>query len=149
MNTTLTISPENLEIANCYLSCGSVAKTAEVLNTSPELVSQSLSTPSTKLYINSVFLDTGFNNRFKMRELLDTLITKKLQDLSESDSGSNKDILDILAMSHKFTMEVLDREIALEKAKNSNSNNVNVQINNNSNYDRLITRILDNNAKDQ
>ena len=67
--------------------------------------------------------------------------------MQEAGIGSNKDIMDILALSHKFTMEHLDREIALRKLdtdKPNPSNQFNVQINNNPNYNNLIERLMGN-----
>lgn len=142
----LQIDPEGLEVANCYLETQSISKTAEALDIGVELVAQVLARREVKSYIDGVFRDVGFNNRFKMRKAMDALIQKKFQELDESDQGSNKDIADLLALSHKMTMEQLDREIQLEKLRNTNiKNQVNVQINDNqggSNYGALLERLL-------
>lgn len=143
---TLAISPEGLEIANCYLVHQNVLKVSEELSVSPELVVDFLDREDVKLYIGGVFRDLGFNNRFKMRRAMDVLISKKFQELEESGMGSTKDIADLLALSHKMTMEELDREIALEKVKSKNStikSQVNVQINDHgSNYGNLLEKLM-------
>lgn len=80
-----------------------------------------------------------------MRRAMDTLISKKFQELDEAGVGSSKDIADLLALSHKMTMEQLDREIALEKVRGSNiKSQVNVQINDQSgsNYGTLLDKLL-------
>ncbi len=144
---TLNIDPEGLEIANCYLVNQSLVKVSEELGVSTELVATILNRPEVKTYIDRVFLDLGFNNRFKMRRAMDVLISKKFQELEESGTGSSKDIADLLALSHKMTMEQLDREITLEKVKSKNSNiknQVNVQINDTAsgNYGNLLEKLM-------
>jgi hypothetical protein len=143
----LTIDPEGLEIANCYLVNQSLTKVSEELGVSTELIAQTLESPQIKAYISQVFFDVGFNNRFKMRRAMDVLISKKFQELEESGVGSSKDITELLALSHKMTMEQLDREIALEKIRSRGSatprSQVNVQINDHgSNYGNLLERLM-------
>jgi len=147
----LQISPENLEVANCFLELQDSQKVADVLDLPIDMVTRILGRQEIKAYVNQVFFEVGFNNRFRMRELMDTLIKKKLQDMQESETGSNKDILDIIALSHKMSMEQLDREIALEKLKQGNQasgikSQVNVQINDGlgdgTKYGALINKLL-------
>lgn len=145
----IIISPEGLEIANKYLEVQDITKTADALGITSNLVSEYLSRREIKAYIDNVFMDIGYNNRFKLRELMDTVIHKKLEELSESDMGSSKDITEIIALSHKMSMDILDRQIKLEeaKAKNNIRSQTNVQINNAgvSNYDKLMEALSKNN----
>ncbi len=65
--------------------------------------------------------------------------------MDEADIGSNKDITELIALSHKMTMEQMDREIALEKLRGSNiKTQTNIQINDNggSNYGSLISKLI-------
>ena len=148
----LVISPEALEVANCYLQCQDISKVAEDLNISRELVADMLSKREVKSYIDSVFFNLGFNNRFQMRNLMDSIIRKKLQDMDEADVGSNKDITEILALSHKMTMELMDKEIQLAKINAPKAAMVtNVQINQdaqNTRYGQLINQLLNENTID-
>jgi hypothetical protein len=152
----LQISPENLEIANCFLELQDSQRVADTLDLPIDMVTRILGRSEIKAYVNQVFFEVGFNNRFRMRELMDTLIKKKLQDMQESETGSNKDILDIIALSHKMSMEQLDREIALEKLKQGNQGSgiksqVNVQINDGlgdgTKYGALINKLLTGDVK--
>jgi len=147
----LQISPENLEIANAFLQLQDSQKVAYELDIPVDMVTRVLARAEIKAYVNQVFFEVGFNNRFQMRELMDTLIKKKLQDMSESETGSNKDILDILAQSHKMTMELMDKEIQLEKLRAQNAaagikSQVNVQINeglgDGTKYGALISKLI-------
>lgn len=146
----LQIAPEALEIANAYLQLQDARKVADELDLPLATVSHTLAKREVKSYVNQVFFDVGFNNRHTMREAMDAIIKKKFQDMHESDTGSSKDIAELLALSHKMTMEILDREIQLEKLRAEGGggvkSQVNVQINNGlddgSKYGSLISKLL-------
>ena len=147
----LAISPENLDVANCYLQNQSIEAASQELDIPTDMVAAILAKREIKAYIDSVFMDMGFNNRFKIRNAMDALIKAKFQELEEAGIGSNKDIADLLALSHKMTMEQLDREIKLEAARNGNKprSQLNVQVNDLSGagggaYSNLIERLLKN-----
>lgn len=146
---TVKISPEALEVANCYLQLQDARAVAHELDLDPETVTGYLQRREVKTYIDSVFFDSGYNNRFLMRRAMDALIKQKFQELEESGTGSTKDIADLLQMSHKMSMDLLDREIALEKARNASTGpqkQVNVQINESgldgSKYSQLVQKLI-------
>lgn len=144
----LAISPEALEIANCYLSTQNIGKTANELCLSSEYISETLDRREVRAYIDNIFADTGFNNKFRVREVMDLIITKKLQELDEAEVGSSKDIADLLALSHKMSMEIMDKQIQLEKVRAGNSvkTQVNMQVNDygsdGTKYGSLISKLL-------
>lgn len=143
----ISISPENLEIANCYLQNQDITTTANKMGVPANLVSDALSKREVKAYIDNVFMDVGFNNRFRIRGVMDEIIKRKLQEMDENETGSEKDIVEILALSHKMTMEMMDKQIKLIEAQNKQAsikNQTNVQINGGtgSNYDTLVERLL-------
>jgi Mn-dependent DtxR family transcriptional regulator len=145
---TLQIAPEALEVANAYLQLQDSKKVADELDLAPTLVTEILSRREVKAYIDHVFMDTGFNNKFEMRAAMDALIKQKFQELHESQTGSTKDIADLLHLSHKMSMDLLDREIQLEKLRQGPSGpqkQVNVQINeglDGSKYSQLVSRLI-------
>ncbi len=144
---TLQIQPEYLEVANHYLQCGNVQTVADDLELTAERVSEILRRPEVRGYVSQVYLDTGYNNRFLMRRAVDALIKRKFQELEEADVGSNKDITELLTLSHKMTMDYLDREIQLEKLRQGNAGpqcQVNVQINelDSSKYAQLVQKLI-------
>ena len=53
----VNIAPENLEIANSYLSTGSAIKTAEQLAITPDKVMDVIEKREVKAYIDGVYLD--------------------------------------------------------------------------------------------
>ena len=144
---TVKISPEALEVANCYLQLQDARAVAHELDLDPETVTGYLQRREVKSYIDSVFFDSGYNNRFLMRRAMDALIKQKFAELEESQMGSTKDIADLLQMSHKMSMDLLDREIALEKARSATApqKQVNVQINeglDGSKYSQLVQKLI-------
>ena len=144
---TIKISPEALEIANCYLQLQDARKVAHELDVDPQTVTSTLARREVRGYIDQVFFDTGYNNKFLMRRAMDALIKQKFEELSEAGVGSGKDIADLLHLSHKMSMDLLDREIQLEKIKQGNTGpqkQVNVQINegDGSKYGQLIHKLI-------
>ena len=147
----LDISPENLEVANSYLVNQNIEAVSQSLQISTDSVSKILQRKEVRSYIDNVFMDMGFNNRFKMRRAMDALLAQKFQELEEAGIGSGKDIADLMALSHKMSMDILDREIKLEEAKAKNiKSQVNVQVNefggDGTKYGSLLERILKNDA---
>lgn len=146
----LAISPEHLEVANCYLQLCDSKRVADALDIPLDAVIDTLKVPAVKRYIDHVFMETGFNNRHLLRSAMDQVIRQKFQELEEAGSGSTKDIADLLALSHKMSMEQLHLQLELEKLKQKDAsikNQVNVQINegivgDNSRYGDLINRLL-------
>ena len=144
---TVRISPEALEVANAYLQLNDARAVAAELDLDPEVVTNILAKREVKGYIDSVFFDSGYNNRFLMRRAMDALIKQKFQELEESQTGSTKDIAELLQMSHKMSMDLLDREIQLEKARTQTGpqKQVNVQINEGlegSKYGKLVQQLI-------
>ena len=122
---------------------------AHELDLPVEVVTDHLGRREVKRYIDQVFFDSGYNNRFLMRRAMDALIKKKFAELEESDTGSSKDIAELLQMSHKMSMDLLDRELQLEKIRSGPGGpqkQVNVQINDGgldgSKYSQLVQRLV-------
>jgi hypothetical protein len=144
---TVRISPEALEVANAYLQLNDARAVAQELDLDPEVVTNLLARREVKTYIDSVFFDSGYNNRFLMRRAMDALIKQKFSELEESQTGSTKDIAELLQMSHKMSMDLLDREIQLAKAQQATGpqKQVNVQINeglDGSKYSQLVQKLI-------
>ena len=144
---TVRISPEALEVANAYLQLNDARAVAQELDLDPEIVTNLLARREVKSYIDSVFFDSGYNNRFLMRRAMDALIKQKFSELEESQTGSTKDIAELLQMSHKMSMDLMDLEIQLAKAQQATGpqKQVNVQINeglDGSKYSQLVQKLI-------
>lgn len=140
----LDISPEALEVANCYLQIQDLDEVSNTMDIPKEMVTQILARREVKAYIDHVFMNLGFNNRFKMRKAMDALLQQKFREMEESETGSSKDIAELMALSHKMTMDEISRTIELEKLRQSNiKTQTNIQINDGgSKYQSLIERLI-------
>jgi len=134
------MAPENLEVANAYLSTGNAIAVASELGVTPDKVYEVLEKNEVKEYINSVYLDQGYRNRFRLAELLDEVIEHKIQEARESEVYSSKDLVDIIALAHKITIEH-----SKEAKATTNIKQQNVQINSpfgEGNYGKLMEKLL-------
>jgi len=134
------MAPENLEVANAYLSTGNAIAVASELQITPDKVYEVLEKNEVKEYINSVYLDQGYRNRFRLAELLDEVIEHKIQEARESEVYSSKDLVDIIALAHKITIEH-----SKEAKATTNIKQQNVQINSpfgEGNYGKLMEKLL-------
>ena len=142
----LKISPEALEVANCYLQEQNITAVAESLGLPLEDVAEIMDRDEVRSYVRAVFYDAGYNNRFLVRRAMDALIKQKFMELEEAGIGSKLDIAELLQMSHKMTMDYLDKEIALEKMRQGAGfrNQVNVQVNDHggTNYQALLEKLI-------
>tara|TARA_Y100000389_G_C17312550_1_gene438747 strand:- start:54 stop:515 length:462 start_codon:yes stop_codon:yes gene_type:complete len=142
------MSPEGLEIANSYLEHGSIPAVASKLRVSQNEVTEILNKREIKQYIDTVFLDTGYRNRFKLSETLDMLIEKKLEESEETQIYTNKDMADLIQMAHKMRMEEIKAQTEMEKAKAQTvKTQVNIQDNSGTpfgqgNYGELIKKLM-------
>jgi|TARA_B100000749_G_C18108128_1_gene334739 hypothetical protein len=142
------MSPEGLEIANSYLEHGSIPAVCDTLGVTENEVSEVLNKREIKQYIDTVFLDTGYRNRFKLSETLDLLIEKKLEEVEETQIYTNKDMADLLAMAHKMRIEELKAQTEMEKAKAQTvRTQVNIQDNSGlpfgqGNYGKLLQKLI-------
>lgn len=129
----LTIQPENLEIANLYLQHGSIDVVADKTDLPRAKVEEILEKTEVKRYIDNIYLDTGYRNRFKLADTLDEIIENKI---AETGLHSEKDLVDLL----KFALQIR----AHEQKQAEPSKQTNVQINEfgpGSNYSDLIKRL--------
>ena len=143
------ISPEGLEIANAYLELGNIPAVCARLSIDEAKASEFLAKREVKAYVDQVYLDTGYRNRFKLAEVLDTLIDAKLEEAEESEIYTNKDLADLGQMAHKIRVDELKAQTELEKAKAANiKNQTNIQVNNQEmpfgqgNYGELMKKLL-------
>ena len=142
------ISPEGLEVANAYLELGNIQSVCVRLKLDEGECSEILAKREVKGYIDQVYLDTGYRNRFKLATALDDLIDRKMEEAEESEIYSNKDLADLLQMAHKMRMDEIKAQAELEKAKSQNvKNQINIQNNGEvpfgqGNYGELMKKLL-------
>ena len=145
------ISPEGLEIANAYLELGSIPAVCSRLSINEAKASEYLQKREVKAYVDQVYLDTGYRNRFKLAEVLDTLIDAKMEEAEESEVYTSKDLADLVGLAHKIRMDELKAQTELEKAKAMTiKTQVNIQDNSQvpfgqGNYGELMKKLLKDN----
>jgi len=141
------MSPEGLEVANTYLQLGSVSEVCTQLKLDENTVSEYLNKREIKQYIDQVYLDTGYRNRFKLASALDNIIEEKLAEAEESQMYTNKDVADLLQMAHKMRMDEIKAMAEMEKAKTAPiKQQANIQINElpfgQGNYGKLMEKLI-------
>ncbi|MBO05740.1 MAG: hypothetical protein CMI58_01645 [Parcubacteria group bacterium] len=141
-----TISPEGMEIANSYLTFGSIKEVCNQLSVPENKVVDILNRREVKKYIDTVYLDTGYRNKNTIGALLDEMIHSKLEEAEESGVYSSKDLADLLQMAHKMRMDEIKAQADLEKTSGI-KNQTNVQINEGvpfgqGNYGKLMDKLL-------
>ncbi len=146
-----TISPEGLDIANCYLQYGNIRAVSEYLQVPESNIAEILNKREVKKYIDTIYLDMGYRNKNNIGSLLDEMIASKLEEAQESGVYSSKDLADLLQMAHKMRMDEIKAQADLLKAESGNvKNQTNVQINEavpfgQGNYGKLMEKLLNGN----
>lgn len=138
------MSPEMVEIATSYLETADASQTAKALGIPREKVIYYLNKPECKRFVDTVFLEQGYLNRHKLQETLSEIIEMKLEEMRETEMGSNKDIADLLALAHKMRHDELKTQAASEKVV-APTNQTNVQINGagfGDNYNSLLEKLV-------
>lgn len=129
------MSPEMVEVVSMYLQTTNVKETAENLGVPAEKVNYYITRPEAKRFIDNIFLEQGYLNRFKIQSILDNIIDAKLQEMEEAEITSSKDIIDILDFAWKIRKDT-GKDVSEVK------NQTNVQINGGENYNMLLEKLL-------
>ena len=133
----LQVIPEFLHVANVYLESHSIDETAARLKISPLRVQEILNDKQTKEYLNQIYLESGFRNKFTLANTVDELIKQKLQEAQETGFYTKADLMDLLEFSHKLRMDE-------EKRTQQTAKTPNVQINEfgQGNYGELMKKLI-------
>jgi len=143
------ISPEGLEVANCYLQYGNINAVVQCMGVSEAKIVSLLQKREVKKYIDTVYLDLGYRNRNNIGSLLDEMIESKLEEAKETGVYSSKDLADLLQMAHKMRMDEIKAQAELLKVESTNiRSQTNVQINDanlpfgQGNYGKLMDKLI-------
>ena len=117
------ISPEALEVAKTYMACHDTKETALALGIAPEKVSYYLRKPDVKRFVDTMFMEQGYMNRAKLQDVMDDLFEKKLEEMMDSEMGTSKDILELVALQSKMRIE----ELKLLKEMGSGNGGTNIK----------------------
>lgn len=112
------IQPESLQVAEAYLECGNDSKkTAAVLSLPIETIEAELKKNEVRTFINRRFNEFGFRNKNRIFGVMDQLISMKIEEMEESETGSGYDIMDMLKVYHKMKMDEIKAETDSIKAQ--------------------------------
>tara|TARA_B100001146_G_scaffold218190_1_gene223619 strand:+ start:237 stop:647 length:411 start_codon:yes stop_codon:yes gene_type:complete len=129
------LTPEVLDVTSVYIENGfDLARTCEQTGLSHKEVSDIITHPQAKSYINEVFLDTGYRNRGKLGAVLDRMIESKLEEAEETEMYTEADLLELVKFAHKMRMD--------EAKIDSVGTNVNIANFGDSNYAGLVQKLL-------
>ena len=132
------LSPEALEFTNVYLSCLDISETAKELGISREEAAGFLRKKEVKKFIDTVYMEQGYMNRFKLSAVLDKIIESKLAEALETEVYTGKDLLEVLTLAHKIQMD--QAKIQKEEAPTRQTN---VQVNNNNSFGENLGSLID------
>ena len=110
------ISPEGLRLQTLTWNQEIFRCLRKIINGDEAKVSEFLAKREAK-HTDQVYLDTGYRNRFKLAEVLDTLIDAKLEEAEESEIYTNKDLADLVQMAHKIRVDELESTNRTRKSK--------------------------------
>ena len=147
-----TISPEGLEVANAYITYGSLEEASKDLGIPQYKVAEQLNKREIKKYIDTVYFDMGFRNRNNIASLLDDMIASKIEEAEESGIYTSKDLADLLIMAHKMRMDEIKAQNEAEKNNTNIKTQINTQINDpgafgQGNYGKLMEQLLNGDVK--
>lgn len=145
MTTALTspdanfrLNPEALEFVEVYLSNLNIEQTANELQISVERATDLLKQKEVQRFMDTIFLEQGYMNRFKLASILEKVVESKLEEAEESGVYTGKDLVEVLTLIHKIQMDHV--KVSRESAPGKQTN---VQVNNyGDNLGSLIDRIV-------
>jgi len=142
MSNELTkLSPESLAVIETYIENEfDMSATAAALKKPKEEVASHIATRQAKKYLDTLFREYGYMNRFKLFNIMDRIIDKKLEEAEELDFYTNKDILDVLERLHKMRIEEL--KLIQKEDEDSSSSGNKTQVNVNNNWGDLMNQLL-------
>lgn len=139
------ISPEGASVANTYLANAcSLTETSHSLDMPTHEISTILQQPLVKVYVNSILRENGYRHMVKIAEKLDDLIDQKWEELEEAEMGSNKDIAELLQLSHKMRLDMANL-LQKDSANIAPTTQKNTQVNvfGEGNYAQLMEKLID------
>ena len=121
MNNLPVISPETLTIADAYLELQNTEAVSLRLSIPVEKVHKTLQGYQVRTYMDTVFNETGYMNKYKIADALNTLIENKLEELEETELTSRKDPAELLKLAHDMRIQEYKLQIDLKKLEISHA----------------------------
>ena len=139
------MSPELMSVVDSYLITTDARLTAQDLGIPKEKVMYYLNKPEAKRFIDTIYLEQGYLNRHRLQDILGEVMELKLEEMRDSEIGTKKDILDVLALAHKIR-ESEGKLAGISSDSPGPRTQTNVQINNaadfGNNYSSLLEKLV-------
>lgn len=133
------LSPEALDFTNVYLSTLDLEETAKQLGITTEHASSFIRKKEVKRFIDTVFLEQGYMNKFKLKSLLEKAIASKIEEAEETGIYTSKDLFDLIKLVHEIRKDEL-KTLEVQQP----TNQTNVQVNSyNDNLSSLIGKLVE------
>jgi len=117
------INPEVLDFLHIYMSTLDLEDTCNQLSIPTEMGQEMLNKKESKRFLDSVFLEQGYMNRFKIVELMNKAIASKIEEAEESQMFGKESIMEMLKFMHQMRMDEAKMKQSTQKVTNVQNNN--------------------------
>lgn len=130
------LDPEILEFTDTYLTSLDLRTACSELGIAEEVGAGYLRKKEVKRFIDTVFEEQGYTNRFMVKSILEEVVRSKLEEAEESGVYTKYDLLDVLKMLNEM------RKDSVKESSTTPQKQTNVQVNSyGSNLNELIGHI--------
>jgi hypothetical protein len=117
------LDPEVLEFTDTYLASLDLQTACRTLQIPEEQGAAFLRKKEVKRFIDTVFEEQGYTNRFKIKDVLERAVESKLEEAEETGIYTKYDLLDVLKMLNEM------RKDSIKESSNVPGKQTNVQVN--------------------
>lgn len=123
------LNPESLAFTDVYLSTLDLDMTCQTLGISSEMGQGFLRKPEVKRFIDGVYMETGYYNKLKIQDVLNNIVSEKLEEALDTGISTKYDLLDVLKMiqsikesDHKMERDIPNRVTNVQNNNHYGSN---------------------------
>ncbi len=117
------LDPEMLEFTDTYLATLDLGETCRNLGIPEEQGAEYLKKREVKRFIDTTFLEQGYTNRFKIKNVLEKAIVSKLEEAEETGVYSKYDLLDLMKFMQQMRLDEVKMQGTPNKVTNVQQNN--------------------------
>ena len=130
------LQPEALAFTDTYLTTLDMDSTCQQLGISVQQGQEFKRKKEVKRFIDNVYMETAYYNKLKIQEVLNGIISEKLEEALESGISTKYDLLDVL----KMVQSIKESEHKMAQAPGNKTTNIQ-QNNYGSNLGNLLDKI--------
>lgn len=137
----LQLAPEDEKALELYVACHDAEEVARKTGRTRTQIVALVNSPVAKQLQATLAQEQAVKVNSRMGALLDQVINMKLDEMQESEMGSEKDIADLITTRYKMEIELLKAQTAANKVNGPAKQN-NIQINNNGSGDPMLDALM-------